>query len=132
MKLTTTTLQPLMAVPVLKLTEAEFRAIAFLLDWQVLQYERWANALHIRIVHEHTTIDIRWVANIKNSVYIGPPDSPNEHDGLGELNLLQLIYLLRQYYMREYSITLWKQPTGPYDLYEIEQLGHFLINIIFH
>ena len=133
MKLTTTQLQTLLATPIIKLTEPEFHAIAFLLDWQIVAYEQWTNALHIRIKHEGTTIDIRWVANIQQSVYIGPPEcQPDEHTGMAYLNPLQLVHLLRQYYMREYAVTIWKQPTGPYDLQEIETMGHLLTNLIFH
>lgn len=136
MKLNPATLLTLLNKPITALSEIEFSAIAFLLDWNIIYFERFPDKLNFRIEHERTIVDVRMECMYDDmnmcQCTIGPPGFPEKLRGnANTLSMYTLVQQFRMYYCREYSITLWQADKGGYTRAELNEFTGILTSILF-
>lgn len=130
MKLTINYIQNLLNKRVLLITEPEFRAMATLLDWEVLQFESWDNAIEIQVEHEKTQLCIKFTRG--QGCHIHPVGYPNQARGYPSgITLMELICHFRHYYCREYSVSIYTQSKYGYTGPELQTIGNYLTQAIF-
>ncbi len=139
MKLTTATLLTVFHKPIVELTEEEFDAITFVLDWTITLTMTRRNEFRFRFIHMNQEVEVKFVWMLDQAgnrtgitAWVGNVEAAEllKFD-VDKFCMHDLIDLCRKVYLREYAVTWWKHPRGEYSQQELHELSDLLSKTIF-